>query len=225
MNTLLKNLLIVTIGCSVAQVSAMKPQQPPLPLEGSEDVIYNIYLSNGKTMLDEMNYRQLLSVIKPSLRDALEREKSHKEIPGISKDGLLGVLANIDAILKKDLQALRGIYREYMTDQRAEDFCEFVFAAYYLGIEVVIASVQEFLSQDYKTIIEQEDSTFMVKLLTFQKNPFPQLGRLCCQKDGSTLIGYAASQGKSTIVSTLLSCGVDPNLADAEGIYSTYWSC
>lgn len=216
MKTLLKSLLIASLGCCSAQVLAMKQSRQLLPIEATEDDMHDIYLADGKSMLDEKLYTQLLSLIKPSVKDALERE-SRKELREISKLGLEGILSNLETILKKDTQALRAIYLQYMADKKHEEFCELVSAAQNLGIEAVVSTAQEFFAHDYKILIDQEDSTFFIKLLIFQRNRFSGLGTLGHQEDGSTLMGYAASQGKGDIVATLLASKEDGNCVDDEG--------
>ncbi len=192
----------------------------------AESFIVDLYMGDSdRALYDIALYNKFLGLIKPDLKRSLEddgRKKLHRKLPaGTTSLGLAQIMMHcLDALEKKDTQALLTLYTQYLGQNKHAEFCETVANARILGIEMIVTTAQEFFNNYYKTLIDHNNSSFFVNLIRFQKDRFKELGDIN-EKDpetGETFLNYAAAQGKFDIVKALLDAGALVDNADNLGI-------
>ena len=207
----MKKLFFLLSLVASTRLYAMDAPLLPPPDRNLEPV--KVVCTDFTSSFDVGIYNRFVQIIKADIARTLPSFGNRKLPDGVNMVGFCSLVFDcLDHIEKKDSVALQGIYKNYMRENKHEKFCELVLASHILGIDFIVTEAQSFFKNDYKLLIDQDDSTFFVKLLIFQRNRFPALGNL------DHLLGYAAATGKSEIVKTLLVSKASVDLLDSEGV-------
>lgn len=191
-------------------------------MDVDDDSITEWYVGGQKHFIDTPLFARFLEVIKPQQKVALQPRFGYRQtLPAeVSQIGAQQIIYScLEAIEKKDVEALKAQYAGYLADNKHEEFCELVLAGDFLGIDCVVSSAKAFVKDSYKELIDHPDSTFAIKVLIFQRNRYKALCDIHHKHEGGeTWLVYAVSQGKSDIVQTLLDSKSQVDVARDDGM-------